>query len=300
MGSILVIKRDGSEEYFDRDKVAESIFGAAVSVGGEDMNLSDELADKVLDMLEANDVQEIASDELQRIVEDTLINEGHATTARQYILKGADRKRIRELDTSLIQSFEELTFKSADESDTKRENGNIDSNTSMGTMLKYGSESAKLYNLSYLLSEDIVEAHKNCDIHIHDLDFLALTSTCDQIPLDELFNGGFNTGHGFLREPGNIRTAAALTAIALQSNQNDQHGGQSIPMLDHYLSPYVALSYIDNIAKETKSKFDLTKANRKELKRELKSIWKKHKHLMNDSGNSMIKREIKNTLIIQE
>lgn len=296
MGSILVIKRDGSEEYFDRDKVAESIFGAAVSVGGEDMNLSDELADKVLDMLEANDVQEIASDELQRIVEDTLINEGHATTARQYILKGADRKRIRELDTSLIQSFEELTFKSADESDTKRENGNIDSNTSMGTMLKYGSESAKLYNLSYLLSEDIVEAHKNCDIHIHDLDFLALTSTCDQIPLDELFNGGFNTGHGFLREPGNIRTAAALTAIALQSNQNDQHGGQSIPMLDHYLSPYVALSYIDNIAKETKSKFDLTKANRKELKRELKSIWKKHKHLMNDSGNSMIKREIKKYL----
>lgn len=292
MEEIIIIKRDGSEEYFDVSKLSESIFGAAMSVGGEDMNLADELADKVLDILEANNIQEITSDDLQKIVEDTLINEGHATTARQYILKGADRKRIRELDTSLIRSFEDLTFKSAEESDIKRENGNIDSNTSMGTMLKYGSESAKSFNLSYLLSDDIAEAHKNCDIHIHDLDFLSLTSTCDQIPLDVLFKGGFNTGHGFLREPGNIRTAAALTAIALQSNQNDQHGGQSIPMLDHYLSPYVALSYVDNISRESKSKFDLERKDRKELKKILKDIWKKHKHLMNDAGNRMIKREL--------
>ena len=175
MEEIIIIKRDGSEEYFDVSKLSESIFGAAMSVGGEDMNLADELADKVLDILEANNIQEITSDDLQKIVEDTLINEGHATTARQYILKGADRKRIRELDTSLIRSFEDLTFKSAEESDIKRENGNIDSNTSMGTMLKYGSESAKSFNLSYLLSDDIAEAHKNCDIHIHDLDFLSLT-----------------------------------------------------------------------------------------------------------------------------
>ena len=247
----------------------------------------------MLDILESNDINEITSDALQKLVEDTLIDEGHSATARQYILKGADRRRVRELDTSLIKSFEELTFQSEEESDTKRENANIDSSTSMGTMLKYGSESAKSFNLSYLLSRDISEAHKNGDIHIHDLDFLSLTATCDQIPLDKLFKNGFNTGHGFLREPGNIRTAAALTAIALQSNQNDQHGGQSIPMLDHYLSPYVALSYVVNIARECKSKLDLSQSDRKELKSRLKNIWSEHKHLMNEPCKRLIVRELK-------
>lgn len=293
MSDIIIFKRDGSEQFLDTSKLAESIFGAAVNVGGEDMDLAEDLAYKVLDILESNDINEITSDALQKLVEDTLIDEGHSATARQYILKGADRRRIRELDTSLIKSFEELTFQSEEESDTKRENANIDSSTSMGTMLKYGSESAKSFNLSYLLSRDISEAHKNGDIHIHDLDFLSLTATCDQIPLDTLFKNGFNTGHGFLREPGNIRTAAALTAIALQSNQNDQHGGQSIPMLDHYLSPYVALSYVVNIARECKSKLDLSQSDRKELKARLKNIWSEHKHLMNEPCKRLIVRELK-------
>lgn len=290
MIDVLVIKRDGSDELFDVSKVSESIMGAAMSVGGEDMDLAEDLAYKVLDILESNEITEITAEELQRLVENTLINEGHATTARQYILKGADRKRIRDLDNQLIQSFEELTFKSEEESNTKRENANIDSSTSMGTMLKYGSESAKSFNLGYLISPDVAEAHKNCDIHIHDLDFYALTWTCNQIPIDRLFWGGFNTGHGFLREPGGIQTAGALTAIALQSDQNDQHGGQSIPMLDHYLAPYVALSYVKNIARECKSKFDMETSDRKELKGILKEYWRDHKLLMNDVGNRALRR----------
>ena len=221
--SITVIKRDGSLEDFDLDKVSNSIMGAAMAVGGEDIDLAEDLADMVLDMLESNGIDEIDAEDLQRIVQKTLIEEGHAATATEYILKGADRRRMRDMDSALMKSFEEITFKSEAESEVKRENANIDSSTAMGTMLKYGSESAKSFNLLYMMSDYIADAHRNGDIHIHDLDFLALTETCLQIPLDKLFKDGFNTGHGFLREPGNIRTAAALAAIAIQSNQNDQH-----------------------------------------------------------------------------
>lgn len=178
MTDISVIKRDGSVEDFDIDKISNSIMSAAMMVGGEDSDLADELADMVVDFIESNDIEEIESSDIQNIVEKTLIEEGHAATAKVYILKAADRNRMREMDTDLMKSFEEITFKSEEESEIKRENANIDSSTAMGTMLKYGSEAAKKFNLLYMMSEDIAAAHKNGDIHIHDLDFLTLTETC--------------------------------------------------------------------------------------------------------------------------
>ena len=275
MSDIIVIKRDGSEELFDIEKVSNSIMGAAFTVGGENFELADEIAEEVLDILQSNGIEEITAAELQKIVEKTLIEDGHAATAREYILVGADRSRIREMDTALMKSFEEITFTSPEESETKRENANIDSSTAMGTMLKYGSEGAKNFNLIHLISPDIAEAHKNGDIHIHDLDFYSLTETCCFIPLNKLFKNGFNTGHGFLRTPGNIRTAGALAAIAIQSNQNDQHGGQAVPMFDYYLAPYVALTYVKEMAEIAKVKFDLTEEQHLELKEILKNYWKK-------------------------
>lgn len=221
--SIIVIKRDGTEEDFDVSKVSASIMQPAIEVGGEDYELADELAEKIEDMLEANGIEEISSEELETMVQNLLINEGHAKTATRYIVFAADRNRKREMNTELMKSFEDITFSSGEDSDLKRENANINSETAMGTMLKYGSEGAKKFNLIYVISPEVSKAHKVGDIHIHDLDFYALTETCLQIPLDKLYRGGFNTGHGFLREPGNIRTAGALAAIAIQSNQNDQH-----------------------------------------------------------------------------
>lgn len=282
MSNIIVIKRDGSNEDFDVEKISNSIMEAAMQVGGEDMELADELADMVLDILESNEIDCIESSELQKIVEKTLIEEGHAATSKEYILKAADRNRMREMDSALMKSFEEITFKSEAESEVKRENANIDSSTAMGTMLKYGSEGAKNFNLLYMMSSDIADEHKNGDIHIHDLDFLALTMTCCQIPIDKLFKNGFNTGHGFLREPGNIRTASALAAIAIQSNQNDQHGGQSIPLFDYYLAPYVALTYAKTIAHVAKQKLDLSKERYKEIKNMLVDYQQKHTLIMNE------------------
>ncbi|MDO5491735.1 MAG: anaerobic ribonucleoside triphosphate reductase, partial [Bacillota bacterium] len=131
----------------------------------------------------------------------------------------------------------------AKDNDTKRENANIDGDTAMGTMLKYGSEGAKIFDDMFVLKPEHSQAHKDGDIHIHDLDFLTLTTTCCQIDIEKLFKGGFSTGHGHLREPNDIQSYSALACIAIQSNQNDQHGGQSIPDFDYGMANGVVKTY---------------------------------------------------------
>lgn len=182
-------------------------------------------------------------EEIQDAVERALMHAGYEEAAKKYILYRANRTRVREMNTGLMKIFDELTFADARASDMKRDNANIDGDTAMGTMLKYGSEGAKDYYEKYLLTKEQSEAHRNGDIHIHDFDFYALTTTCCQIDLLKLFKGGFSTGHGFLREPNDIQSYAALACIAIQSNQNDQHGGQSIVNFDYGLAPGVAKTY---------------------------------------------------------
>lgn len=144
----------------------------------------------------------------------------------------------------LLSTIEAITNESTEECDLKRENGNINGDASMATMLRYGSECSKEYVLHRVLPKEFADAHIDGKIHIHDLDFYLLTTTCCQIDLNKLFTRGFDTGHGYLREPQSITTAAALAAIAIQSNQNDQHGGQSIPAFDYMLAPYVRKSFL--------------------------------------------------------
>ncbi|MBQ3106537.1 MAG: anaerobic ribonucleoside triphosphate reductase, partial [Eggerthellaceae bacterium] len=129
------------------------------------------------------------------------------------------------------------------DSDMKRENANIDADTAMGTMLKYGSESAKQFYEMCVIDPKFARAHREGDIHIHDMDFYTLTTTCCQIELRKLFKGGFSTGHGVLREPNDISSYAALACIAIPSNQNDQHGGQSVCDFDYGLADGVRKTY---------------------------------------------------------
>jgi ribonucleoside-triphosphate reductase len=183
-------------------------------------------------------------EEIQDAVEKILIETGHAKTAKQYILYRAERTRIREMDTRLMKIYEDLTFKEAKDNDVKRENANIDGDTAMGTMLKYGSEGAKQFYEMFVLKPEHSKAHKDGEIHIHDMDFLTLTTTCCQIDLEKLFKNGFSTGHGHLREPNDIQSYSALACIAIQSNQNDQHGGQSIPNFEYAMVPGVKKTYV--------------------------------------------------------
>ena len=240
-----IIKRDGREVAFDRSKITDAIFKAAQVLGGSDYQMAQDLAAQVEAYVERilGEGAVPTVEQVQDAVEHTLIENGHARTAKEYILYRAERTRVREMNTRLMKTLEDLTFKDAEDSDTKRENANIDGDTAMGTMLKYGSESAKQFYEMYVLNPRHAKAHMDGDIHIHDLDFLTLTTTCCQIDIIKLFKDGFSTGHGFLREPNDIQSYAALACIAIQSNQNDQHGGQSIPNFDYGMAVGVAKTY---------------------------------------------------------
>ena len=249
-----IVKRDGRMAPFEIDKITNAIFGAAQASGGQDHDMAQELAEQVEKTLEETAGTETPTvEQVQDTVEKVLIESGHARTAKKYILYRNERTRVREMNTRLMKVYEDLTFKSSLENDVKRENANIDGDTAMGTMLKYGSEGAKQFYEMFILDPAHAKAHREGDIHIHDLDFLTLTTTCCQIDLLKLFRDGFSTGHGFLREPNDIRSYSALACIAIQSNQNDQHGGQSVPNFDYSMAPGVRKTFRklfrDNLAK---------------------------------------------------
>ena len=254
-----IIKRDGREAPFNIEKIAKAVFKAAEAAGGHDYNPAMDLACEVANQLEKNcgiDCKPTV-EQIQDTVEKVLVKRGHARTAKEYILYRAERTRVREMNSKLMKTYEDLTFKSAKDSDIKRENANIDADTAMGTMLKYGSEGAKQFYEMYVLDPDHAKAHIEGDIHIHDLDFLTLTTTCCQIDIIKLFKGGFSTGHGFLREPKDIQSYSALACIAIQSNQNDQHGGQSIPNFEYGMAPGVTLTYAKLYRKNLEKALDM-------------------------------------------
>ena len=239
-----IIKRDGRVVLYDEGKIASAILKAMEAAQEGDASQAAAVANAVEAALEERcGAQPPQIEQIQDEVESQLMQMGFDNAAKKYILYRASRTRVREMNTRLMKVFDELTHADATASDMKRSNANIDGDTPMGTMLQYGSEAAKDYYDKYLLTPEQSRAHREGWIHIHDFDFYALTTTCCQIDLLKLFKGGFSTGHGFLREPNDIQSYSALACIAIQSNQNDQHGGQSIVNFDYGLAPGVAKTY---------------------------------------------------------
>ena len=240
-----IIKRDGRTAEFHQEKIASAVEKAfAACAAMQDRAVADEIAAKVVAKIDEGAIEGTPTVEgVQDLVEETLIESGFVQTAKSYILYRAERNRVRDVNSRLIQTLKDITFSKASDSDMKRENANIDADTAMGTMLKYGSESAKQFYEMCVIDPKFAKAHAEGDIHIHDLDFYTLTTTCCQIELRKLFKGGFSTGHGVLREPSDISSYSALACIAIQSNQNDQHGGQSICDFDYGLAEGVRKTY---------------------------------------------------------
>lgn len=242
-----IIKRNGQEVEFNLDKIFNAIEKANKAVDQElmDQKAIAGVANQVVEEISASNAPPTVEG-VQDLVEKHLILGNYPKTAKAYILYRADHSKARQTESALVDIFNQLTLHSAKESDLHRENANIDADTAMGTMLKFGTESTKFYNLKYILPKHIAAAHESGDIHIHDLDFLNLTTTCCQIDLIKLFNGGFSTGHGYQREPQTIRSCAALACIAIQSNQNDQFGGQSLNNFDYAMAIGVKRSFRRN------------------------------------------------------
>lgn len=299
-----IIKRDGRTVDFDIAKISDAIYKAAEVLGGQDRDTSNYLARQVelyLTEVRHNDIPTV--EEIQDAVEKVLIENGHARTAKEFILYRAERTRVRDMNTRLMKTYEDLTFKDAKDNDTKRENANIDGDTAMGTMLKYGSEGAKQFYEMFVLKPEHAKAHREGDIHIHDMDFLTLTTTCCQIDIEKLFKGGFSTGHGHLREPNDIQSYSALACIAIQSNQNDQHGGQSIADFDYGMKNGVVKTfrklYWTNVGKMLNLLFDIEEGvdNVKEIGREIMEKYDLYPIIADDNGYKEVEAEYLQKLI---
>lgn len=278
--TIKVVKRNGSKVDFNGTKVAIAIKKGFDSVKvineeGEEINKYPEDAvqkvyKKVISKIEKDykGKEKIKIEEIQDIIEQELKKMDYVDVSESFSEYRIRRTQSRETFMydkrvhKFLKTLEGLGMKSASEDDNKRENANIDGNSAMGTMLQYGSTVSKEFTKAYLMKKKYATAHDEGDIHIHDMDFMAMgTTTCMQIDLEKLFKHGFSTGHGHLREPNDIMSYSALAAIAIQSNQNDQHGGQSIPAFDFYLAPGVLKTFKKHLSNLVKDYIDLEDLN---------------------------------------
>ncbi|NPV91472.1 MAG: anaerobic ribonucleoside-triphosphate reductase [Firmicutes bacterium] len=226
-------KRDGREVEFNPNKITEAIFKAAKAVGGEDRETAMFLTLEVMKLLKGRfNGHAFGVEDVQDLVEKALIETGHAKTAKAYILYRAQRTRLRDAKSDLMDIVEDIL------AETNRENANI-GNSPSAKMLQIASASSRRYYLNRLIPEEFSFAHSGGDIHIHDLDFYAKTLNCVQLPLGELLQRGFHNGHGYIRPPKRPGSAAAQAAIILQSSQNDMFGGQSFPFFDTDMAAYV-------------------------------------------------------------
>ena len=293
-----IVKRDGRKVSFNEDKISNAIRKALISAHPDDKSTSqyeedlvEKLTRRVVSDIEKQNLEEPSVENTQDIIEKVLIQEGMASEAKNFILYRQNRTNVRNYNTDLTKIYRDLTSKSTADMDLKRENANIDANAPMGLMLRFGSEGSKDYVRRYVLRPEHSIAHSRGDIHIHDLDFYMLTINCCQIGLKDLFKRGFSTGHGFLREPQSIQSAAALCCIAIQSNQNDMHGGQSIPLFDD-LAPYVAISYSKHLCKVICICLRNDEADVSEVKEYCKELYDKYDTCLSDEVQSLIKAKV--------
>lgn len=262
-----IIKRDGKVVDFDPDKITEAIAKAGLATEEFKHDRAKQLSDKVVKRAtETIKARTPSVEQIQDIVEEVLMESAFKRTAKEYITYRQERNKTREAKSNLMETYRTIAIADASEdSDVKRGNANVDGNSAMGKMLQFGAEGSKVFAKTVLMRPEFAKAHDDGDIHIHDLDFYATgTLTCCQTDPFKLFdNGGFNTGHGHLRTPNSIGSYGALAAIILQANQNEQHGGQSIPNFDYAMAPGVDKTFRKSLKRAIKEYNDFTGKNLK-------------------------------------
>ena len=269
---LTVIKRSGKKVAWNGTKIALAIKKAFDSLEKDEENhYSEKDVNKVYNAVikhiekDYKNEEKIKIEAIQDLIEAELQKQGYPDVYKAF----ADYRERRNISRQVffgekkqhkfLKALESLGLKSASEVNDKRENANVDGDTAMGTMLQYGSTVSKEFAKAYLMKPKFAEAHDNGDIHIHDMDFLPMgTTTCCQIDLNKLFKNGFSTGHGYLRQPKDIISYTALAAIAIQANQNDQHGGQAIPAFDYYMAPGVLATFKKQLKQAIYDYLDLT------------------------------------------
>ncbi|MGL1892568.1 MAG: anaerobic ribonucleoside triphosphate reductase [Spirochaetaceae bacterium] len=234
-----IVKRDGKIVNFDSVKIENAVLKTCSTLGYDVTDDMSKIASKVENHLLKDGIKQIEIEKIQDLVEKELmhINED---IAKEYILYRNKRNRIRR--SSVYHQIDEMI--QAKKNDLTNENGNMNTETPSGMISKVGFESAKEFAIESLLNHQDRIAHERKDMHIHDLDFyLTKSLTCIQTDLSKPFKNGFETVNGGVRPPKRISTAVGLTAISIQTSQNEMHGGQSIHAFDFHMAPYILLTF---------------------------------------------------------
>ena len=236
-------KRDGRLMVFSQEKITKAIYKALKATNVKQAkSIASKLSDEVVLRMNNESLSLPTVELVQDLVEEVLIENGYIRVAKAYILYRAERTRLREMNTRLLETFEKISYHNRDH--IKEGNANVNGDGPMSSIFYYGTEVAKDFNEMFVLKPEISKAHQKGDFFIHHLDFFTQTTSSCQIHLESLLKDGFSTGLGILREPKNITAYAILCCISLQSNQNDQDGCQAIADFDDTMAKGVKCSYV--------------------------------------------------------
>ena len=236
---ICIVKRDGKRERFSSDKISNAIRKAFCATGME--NREEQIAGITRRVVEHITQSVVGVEDIQDLVETELMKT-QPEVAKKYIIYRQWRNVERDRKTQIKHVMDGIV--AIDKNDVNLSNANMSSHTPAGQMMTFASEITKDYTYKYLLPASYAEAHRNGDIHIHDLDYYPTkTTTCIQYDLEDLFERGFHTKNGSIRTPQSIQSYATLATIVFQTNQNEQHGGQAIPAFDFFMAKGVLKSF---------------------------------------------------------
>jgi len=233
-------KRDGRIVDFAQEKITRAIWGAAQAVGGKDRKLAERLSNRVVALLEERFLQEIPGvEDVQDLVEKVLIEEGHARTAKAYILYRKQHESLRKIKTTFVE-VEKIVSDYLSQVDWRvRENSNIGYSMS-GLMLHVAGSVVADYTLDRIYSMEIADAHRNGDIHLHDL-YFGITGYCAGWSLSQLLYEGFNGVPGVIesKPAKHLDTALLQMVNFIGTLQNEWAGAQAFNSIDTYLAPFV-------------------------------------------------------------
>ena len=243
-----VKKRSGKTVKFNKQKIQTAITKANNDVKSTNptakIMTKEDIAAVTAEVVSSlPDIKRVDIEDIQDKVEQTLMANGFYDIAKSYILYRKKHQEQREATQKLMEQYKALLFTDAADSTERRENANINTDTPMGIMLKAGTTGMKIYADNYAIPDEFVTAEREGYVYYHDKDFSFITFNCLTTDLLKVFHGGFDTGHGSIREPQSIRSYAALAAISLQSSQNDMLGGQSISAFDVAMAEGVRKSF---------------------------------------------------------
>ena len=244
--SIYILKRDGSQQPYDGEKIRSAVDKASRAAGLIDEEGYALRIESLIQTELCHRNSQVAVEEIQDRVEAELMNLA-PQVAKKYIIYREWRTVQREKRTTLKRTMDGIV--SIEKNDINLGNANMSAYTPSGQMMTFASEVTKDYAMKYLLSAPLARAHAAGDIHIHDLDYYPTkTATCVQYDLADLFERGFHTKNGSIRTPQNIQSYATLATIVFQTNQNEEHGGQAIPAFDFFMAPGVRKTFIRQLA----------------------------------------------------